>query len=194
MDDWTLGSITKIIPSFQDIDIATAKTWSLFSHILNFGVNMTSKLCCLSASWTPGRDVLIASLPLLFWQLFSWKLLPKLHRYESVNKPNRFISYLVDTLFFRETRIPMISEKGFLTWKGNILLFWVKLAGLSKCIHISALTAWSTNKKRQQQNLMKYKTEIKCITTYVSSLLVVRTVVPTGKKKVRKRDEQIKQL
>ena len=80
----------------------------------------------------------------------------------------------------------MISEKGFLTWKGNILLFWVKLAGLSKCIHISALTAWSTNKKRQQ-SLMKYKTKIKCITTYVSSLLVVRTVVPTGKKRSQKK-------
>ena len=84
-------------------------------------------------------------------------------------------------------RIPMISEKDFLTWKGNILLFWVKLAGLSKCIHISALTAWSTNKKRQQQSLMKYKTKLKCITTYVSSLLVVRTVVPTGKKRSQKK-------
>ena len=144
MDDWTLGSITKLFPSFKDIDIATAKTWSLFSHILNFGVNMTSKLCCLSASWTPGRDVLIASLPLLFWQLFSWKLLPKLHRYESVNRPNRCISYLSCRHSFLSNNS---RKRTFLTWKWNLLPFWVKFAGLSKCIHISTLTAWSTNKK-----------------------------------------------
>ena len=141
---------------------------------------MTSKLCCLLAFWTSGRDVLIASLPLLFWQLFSWKL----HRYESVNKPSRCISYLsCRHFFFEKWEFQWFQKRIFFDMKGNILLFWVKLAGLPKCIHISALTAWSTNKKKATESDEIHEIQTKCITTYVSSLLEVQTIVPTEKKR-----------